>query len=520
MKGAHREGKDSASCGHRSAGGCPTVLINGFPAMRAYGDSDRAGGQLLGPGAKNVFVGNARLSLVGDTVLPHGRGKHASATIATGSPDVLATPNPPVDSWKVDEFAGANIGQLASDVMTIAKGIWSVFPMMIQLARENPEMTLALLLVCVVFPQVGVLMAAAGGLTSFFKLGNAMLKVSKATTEAERQDALREVGQALGELGLSFGPKLSGFLGKHLKPEVLARVGALFQKLLRSKGSPQQVLEAVKGLWNTPFVQGIRNIFSKEPQKVLPPQRRTSLPQANSAEIPALLRGLGVRKLPLPAEMKLSVTQQRNYNTALSILPYILPPNSKIKLVQAFHGGNREAMAILWNSDDTATLLLNVDFDIIKDLPGLIRDSPISTYGVRTGLGKFWMANRSDADLIRFIFWHEVGHSQFFASRSTAVANASKAKTLAEFQQAIKELPATQRIALLEAWGRFRAARNTVGQTVFTRTAWDNPAEFYAEYTAAYKMGWPIPEEATKMFAFLYGPGGAMAPTKGPRLPL
>jgi len=233
--------------------------------MRAYGDSDRAGGQILGPGAKNVFVGNARLSLVGDTVLPHGGGEHASGTIATGSPDVLAAPNPPVDRWTVDEFASTNLGQLVSDVATIAKGIWSVFPMMIQAARENPEMTLALLLVCMIFPQVGVLMATAGSLASFFTLGKAVLRLSNAKSEAERQAALLEVGRALGDLGLNIGPKASGFLGKYLKPEVLARVGALFQKLLRSTGSPQEILAAVKGLWNTPLFRRSGTSSAKSP---------------------------------------------------------------------------------------------------------------------------------------------------------------------------------------------------------------------------------------------------------------
>ncbi len=72
------------------SGGASDVLINGKPAMRVGNDS--AGGVIGGPGAKDVLVGGAVLSLVGDKVAGHGKSKHAKPTIASGSGNVFAAP--------------------------------------------------------------------------------------------------------------------------------------------------------------------------------------------------------------------------------------------------------------------------------------------------------------------------------------------------------------------------------------------------------------------------------------------
>ena len=526
MKGAHRAGKDSASCGHRDAGGCPTVFINGFPAMRAYDDRDRAGGQILGPGAKNVFVGNARLSLVGDTVLPHGRGNHASATIATGSPDVLATPNPPIERWMVDELASTNIGGVLSDAATIAKGILSVFPMMIEMAQKHPKLTTVMIMLCIMFPQAAAWLAVAGSAASFFKLGNAMLRVSDAKSEAERQAALHEVGQALGELGLSFGPQLKGFLFKYLKPEVLAKVGALFQNLIRSKGgSFQQMLKAVTELWNTPFFQGLRNVFSKErpevlpprrPTNVLPPQRQTKLPFANPADVPKLLARLGVRELP--PETALSAQQKMNYDMALAVIVKLLPPGSNITSVRAVSRGVGNAMSVKVNPDRTFTLLLNADVKI-TELAQLTRDSPLSNYSAFTDQGVFRTEHLNDMNIILSIILHEVAHARFVASRSAVVFRASVAKTRAEFELAVSKASDAQRRDLESAWNLFSDAYSML-QKEFTAYSSMSPQEFYADYNAMSGLGLPISPKVTKLYNSLFGPGAPMGPTEGPPIPV
>jgi len=215
MKGAHREGKDSASCGHKSAGGCPTVFINGFPAMRAYGDSDRAGGQLLGPGAKNVFVGNARLSLKGDSVLSHGRGEHASATIVTGSPDVLAAPNPPVaDQMSLDEqmslLAGRRLAAALRFLNQMGKGAWDLLVKLGTNIREHPIETAGLVLLTILFPELGLILAAGGATASLWRLGWLTHRLlTEDLSQAEIDALARQYGHDLGEFGLSVG----GFFG-------------------------------------------------------------------------------------------------------------------------------------------------------------------------------------------------------------------------------------------------------------------------------------------------------------------
>jgi len=297
MKGAHREGKDSASCGHRSAGGCPTVFINGFPAMRAYGDSDRAGGQLLGPGAKNVFVGNARLSLEGDSVLPHGRGEHASATIATGSPDVLAAPNPAIDSWKVDDFASAGAGQAiiraANDFWTIAKGAFSVLPDLLKLLQEKPAQAAALFLLCALCPEFGAVVAIASALGNGHELGASWLAVIEAGDGPGRDAALRRFGKALGGAGMTLGPHLMKAL-KDINPALVAKAVTILQRIARvgTGGKWDELLIGMEYLWNNDVLRAIRAMVPKDGIKIRPP---VPLP-----EIPERLRRLGVRQPSLP----------------------------------------------------------------------------------------------------------------------------------------------------------------------------------------------------------------------------
>jgi len=270
MKGAHREGKDSASCGHKSAGGCPTVFINGFPAMRAYGDSDRAGGQLLGPGAKNVFVGNARLSLKGDSVLSHGRGEHASATIVTGSPDVLAAPNPPVERWEshgmsldqqISHLAGLSLGGALRFLNHMGKGAWDLLVKLGTSIREHPLETAGLVLLTMFFPELGLLLAAGGAAWSAWQIGGLTWKLLNEDLSQEQIDALaRQYGHVLGELGLS----VSGYLGalkqlRLLNRTTLASIGPLLgqlQKAIREFNGPEiaRILhqlgsERLAGLW-------------------------------------------------------------------------------------------------------------------------------------------------------------------------------------------------------------------------------------------------------------------------------
>lgn len=57
---------------------------------------DLVGGRAIitGPGVPTVLVNNKPISVVGDTVTPHGENQHASATIVKGTELVYANNKP------------------------------------------------------------------------------------------------------------------------------------------------------------------------------------------------------------------------------------------------------------------------------------------------------------------------------------------------------------------------------------------------------------------------------------------
>ena len=68
-----------------------------------------AGGLITGPGATTVLVEGTPLSVVGDTVAPHGLAPHNASVIISGSTTVLAEGQP------VDRVGdGASCGHVVS----------------------------------------------------------------------------------------------------------------------------------------------------------------------------------------------------------------------------------------------------------------------------------------------------------------------------------------------------------------------------------------------------------------------
>jgi len=51
---------------------------------------DTAGGTITGPGASTVFVNGSKVSLLGDSVAPHGDSPHNNATMVESSNSVTA----------------------------------------------------------------------------------------------------------------------------------------------------------------------------------------------------------------------------------------------------------------------------------------------------------------------------------------------------------------------------------------------------------------------------------------------
>lgn len=51
---------------------------------------DATGGTITGPGVVTVFVNGSPISIIGDSVAPHGLPPHASATMVEGSLTVFA----------------------------------------------------------------------------------------------------------------------------------------------------------------------------------------------------------------------------------------------------------------------------------------------------------------------------------------------------------------------------------------------------------------------------------------------
>jgi uncharacterized Zn-binding protein involved in type VI secretion len=85
-----------------------------MPNAAKVGES-LAGGTITGPGCSTVFVEGLPLSVVGDTVAPHGIAPHNSSAIVTGSTLVLAEGLPVV-----------RVGDLASCGHTVSIGAATV----------------------------------------------------------------------------------------------------------------------------------------------------------------------------------------------------------------------------------------------------------------------------------------------------------------------------------------------------------------------------------------------------------
>lgn len=51
---------------------------------------DTAGGTITGPGSSDVFVNGSKVSLLGDSVAPHGDSPHNNATMVGSSSTVFA----------------------------------------------------------------------------------------------------------------------------------------------------------------------------------------------------------------------------------------------------------------------------------------------------------------------------------------------------------------------------------------------------------------------------------------------
>ena len=77
---------------------------------------DSAGGQILGPGASNVFCNNSKVCLVGDSVASHGLPPHSSANMTQGSATVF-----------VNGKAVCRFGDSASCGHKLANGSTNVF---------------------------------------------------------------------------------------------------------------------------------------------------------------------------------------------------------------------------------------------------------------------------------------------------------------------------------------------------------------------------------------------------------
>lgn len=67
-------------------------------------------GVITGPGASTVLVNGRPLSIVGDTVAPHGEPPHTNPVILTGSPTVRAQGRP----ITVEQISQATCGHLAT----------------------------------------------------------------------------------------------------------------------------------------------------------------------------------------------------------------------------------------------------------------------------------------------------------------------------------------------------------------------------------------------------------------------
>ncbi len=68
-----------ATCGDVAIGN-RDVSVQGLPVC-VVGES-LAGGIIAGPGATKVFIGGRPMSVLGDSVAPHGKSPHRSASLS------------------------------------------------------------------------------------------------------------------------------------------------------------------------------------------------------------------------------------------------------------------------------------------------------------------------------------------------------------------------------------------------------------------------------------------------------
>jgi hypothetical protein len=490
------------------AGGCPTVLVNGFPVMCVGRDS--AGGVITGPGADGVLAAGAVVSLVGDGVVAHGRGEHGAAVVLSGSADVFAAPASRSRA-PLDEDALASLGGVLGDVWAVIQGAWSAISDIAMVAMKHPKEAAALFLLCAMFPQLGVALTGLGLFGAGFEFAEALVMLVEARTPEEREAALKKLGSALANTGLSVGPQLLGAL-KKINPAMLARAGKLLGGVMSAKGGARwpALVKAIKELWNDDALKAIRGAVPDEVVKPLPGRSR-ELRSAKPQEIPGLLQRHNIRE----QRVRLNPREQANYNATLGAVVNNLPPGSNIDAVRAYRGGQNVYMAVqVDHATGKVTLLINVDVDYSK-LAAMIRSSPISNYKVTTGQGVFRTESLSDADLIRFTIWHEVAHARFAGTRRLEVLQVSKATSWNEVGNATRHLDAASRTRLEDGYRLFHRSRHTLAQN-FTNYSAMTPQEFFAEYNAALSMGLPIHPDVTRLYGSLFGRGGAFQQTQGP----
>ncbi len=512
MKAAHRAGKDCASCGHFDSGGAPDVLINGKPAMRAR--VDNAGSLVVGPGAKEVLVNGYVLSLVGDSVVAHGKGRHDNPTIASGSPDVFAMPGA-FGKSEPDESANAGLAQFFSGTMKVLYGMWTALENLFKIALEHPKEAAALFILCSMFPNLGLLLAVGGGLASAVQLGHALRKVANLPDGPEKDAALVELGNALANLGLSAGPTLLKALGK-ISPAMLARAGAAFNKVMAGRGDRWTALKsAIEGLWNDPILVQIRNVLIKEPPRVLPKQAETKIPMVSPAHFEAVLRfrGITLRASNLTTAQDEALTEQ-----LIFILP-LLRRNSNITVIQAWHPSNPHSLyGIRGNGDGTSTLFINVDYtteQVVANIIASVRTGRNSNYTTRVLEGEFRSGNLNAANVFRRLIHHEFSHAEFNATRDPRVADAASSFNWGELRQAIRGLDPATKQSLNAAYARFEASRGML-RANFTEYSATSIAEFKSEVDGMKAVNAPIPPLVQNLYNSLFNKGAPFGPTRAP----
>tara|TARA_Y100000389_G_C17173572_1_gene370384 strand:+ start:256 stop:528 length:273 start_codon:yes stop_codon:yes gene_type:complete len=65
-----------------------------MPQVGVVGKGTFGPGVITGPGVPNILVEGSPISVIGDTIAPHGEAPHTTATVLTGSPTVFAGGRP------------------------------------------------------------------------------------------------------------------------------------------------------------------------------------------------------------------------------------------------------------------------------------------------------------------------------------------------------------------------------------------------------------------------------------------